>query len=207
MYQVKNKSYALIAVIYFIFYMFGFLLMGVLFKNNVSWYYLIYWFLFAVAILIVLFKDKKVENLGITKDNLFKNTMISISIIVISFIIGIFISDLSITKVLKALLYFLFYVSMVEEVVFRGFIQNYLLGLKINKKLIFIIGGIFFALIHLPFQMYVNNMVSINYVIQALPQLIFTFVFHIIMCYITYKRKDITIPIALHFALDFLQHI
>ncbi len=207
MYQVKNKSYALIAVIYFIFYMFSFLLMGVLFKNNVSWYYLIYWFLFAVAIVIVLFKDKKVENLGITKDNLFKNTMISISIIVVSFIIGIFISDLSITKILKALLYFLFYVSMVEEVVFRGFIQNYLFGLKINKKLIFIIGGIFFSLIHLPFQMYVNNMVSINYILTALPQLIFTFIFHFIMCYITYKRKDITIPIALHFALDFLQHI
>lgn len=40
-----------------------------------------------------------------------------------------------------------------------------------------------------------------------MPQLIFTFVFHLVMCFIIYKRKDILIPTALHFALDFVQAV
>ncbi len=64
-----------------------------------------------------------------------------------------------------------------------------------------------FSLTHLPFQMYVNNNISLTYIIEALPQLIFTFIFHLIMCFITYKRKDITIPTSLHYAIDYLQNV
>ena len=92
-----------------------------------------------------------------------------------------------------------------EEILFRGFIQNYLFGLKCNKYLVFLIGALMFSIMHLPFQMYKNNNVSLTYIIEALPQLVFCFTFHLIMCFITCKRKDITIPTALHYAIDYLQ--
>lgn len=57
---------------------------------------------------------------------------------------------------------------------------------------------------HIPFQMFVHNNDSINYLIQALPNLIETFVSHLIFCFIAYKSKDITIPIALHYSYDFI---
>ena len=207
MYKSKDKSYFLIAVIYWIIYMVGLLIMGVLYKNNISHYNIIYYILFAISILIVVLKDKRVNNLGFTKENIKQNLLISISLIAVTFIISVFISEYSLDKLLKVSLYYLFYISLVEEVIYRGFIQNYLFGLKANKYLIFIIGALLFSFTHLPFQMYVNNNVSLNYIIEALPQLLFCFTFHLIMCLITYKRKDITIPIALHYAIDYIQRI
>ena len=85
--------------------------------------------------------------------------------------------------------------------------QNYLFGLRLNRKIIYAIGAVFFALVHLPFQMFVNDMLSFSYIITAIPQLIFTFFLHLAMCFITYKRKDILIPVALHFALNFVQEV
>lgn len=207
MYKSKEKSYFLIAIIYWIIYMIGLLIMGVLYKNNIPNYNIIYYILFATSILIVLIKDKSIINLGFTKEKIKQNLLISIGLIVLTFVISIIIGKYSVVKLLKAALYYLFYISMMEEVIYRGFIQNYLFGLKINKYFAFIIGALLFSLMHLPFQMYVNNNVSLNYVIEALPQLLFCFMFHLVMCLITYKRKDITIPIALHYAIDYIQSV
>ena len=75
---------------------------------------------------------------------------------------------------------------------------------NVNKYLVFILGAIFFSFMHIPFQMFVHDNVSISYVIQAIPNLIETFISHFIFCFIAYKSKDITIPIALHYAYNFL---
>ncbi len=207
MYKEKNKIYFLIAIIYWLVYMIGLLLMGMLYKKGINYYNIIYWAISVIGILIVIIKDKNVINLGFAKEKLKTNLIISFVIIAIVFIISIIVGKYSILRLVKGSLYYLFYISLLEEILFRGFIQNYLFGLKCNKYLVFLIGALMFSLIHLPFQMYVNNNVSLTYIIEALPQLIFTFIFHLIMCFITYKRKDITIPTSLHYAIDYLQNV
>ncbi|MDE7399257.1 MAG: CPBP family intramembrane metalloprotease, partial [Oscillospiraceae bacterium] len=97
-----------------------------------------------------------------------------------------------------------FYIDAIEEILFRGLIQNYLFGFKLNKYVIFIIGALLFSFMHIPFQMFAHNNVSLNYLVKALPNLIETFIAHFTFCFIAYKRKDITISIALHYAYDFL---
>lgn len=207
MYKEKSKIYFLIAITYWLVYMIGLLLMGMLYRKGINYYNIIYWAISVIGILIAIIKDKNVINLGFTKEKLKMNLIISFVIIAIVFIISIIIGKYSILKLIKGSLYYLFYISLLEEILFRGFIQNYLFGLKCNKYLVFLIGALMFSLTHLPFQMYVNNNVTLNYVIEALPQLIFTFIFHLIMCFITYKRKDITIPTALHYTIDYLQNV
>ncbi len=187
--------------------MIGLLLMGMLYDKGISYYHIIYWVVSVIGILLVIIKDKNVINLGFTKERLKINLVISFVIIAIVFMISIIVGKYSILRLIKGSLYYLFYISLLEEILFRGFIQNYLFGLKCNKYPVFLIGALMFSLTHLPFQMYVNHNVSLNYVIEALPQLIFTFVFHLMMCFITYKRNDITIPTALHYAIDYLQNV
>lgn len=41
MYQKKNKTYAIIAILYFIAIIFGYLAMGVLYKRGIPYYYVI----------------------------------------------------------------------------------------------------------------------------------------------------------------------
>ena len=165
---------------------------------------IIYCSLFAVCILIALIKDKNIYNLGFGKEKIKINLIISIIIIVVTFIVIWAFSNLAFYEVLKQMLYYLFYIAAIEEIMFRGLIQNYLFGFKFNKYVIFIIGALLFAFMHIPFQMFVHNNVSLNYLAYAVPNLIETFISHIVFCFITYKRNDITIPIALHYAYDFL---
>ena len=207
MYKEKRKSYFLIAIVYWILYMIGLFVMGVLYKKGINNYNFIYWFISVIGILIVIIKDKNIMNLGFSKVKIKVNLIISVLIIITTFVISVIIGEYPIQSLIRGSLYYLFYISLLEEILFRGFIQNYLFGLKHNKYIIFIVGALLFSLTHLPFQMYVNNNVSLGYIFEALPQLIFCFAFHLIMCFIIHKRKDITIPTALHYAIDYLQNV
>lgn len=207
MYKEKSKSYFMIVIIYWIVYMIGLFIMGMLYKSGIKNYNFIYYLLFFIGIVIVLIKDRNIINLGFSKEKIKINLIVSTIIIFVTFIISIILGKYSLLKLLRVSFYYLFYVAFIEEILFRGFIQNYLFGLKVNRYLVFVIGALFFSLIHLPFQMYVNNNVSIAYIMEAMPQLVFCFIFHLIMCFITYKRKDITIPVSLHYAIDYLQSI
>lgn len=205
MYQSKDKSYGIIAIIYYCIYLLGLLLAGILYqKGFTSGMNIIYCALFAVGVLIALILDKNICNLGFGKEKLQINLIISLMIVVITFIVIWVFSEFTFDKLLKQMLYYLFYIAAIEEILFRGLIQNYLFGFKFNKYVIFIIGALLFSFMHIPFQMFVHNNVSLHYLVEALPNLIETFIAHFIYCFIAYKRKDITISIALHYAYDFL---
>lgn len=205
MYQSKNKSYGIIAVVYYFILFGGLLLAGLLYQKGITYgMNIIYCSLFVMGVLIAVIKDRNIYNLGFGKEKLRINLIISLFIIVITFIIICVFSDLAINKLLKQMLYYLFYIAAIEEILFRGLIQNYLFGFKLNKYVIFIIGALLFSFMHIPFQMFVHNNVSLHYVVEALPNLIETFLFHFLFCFIAYKRKDITISIALHYAYNFL---
>lgn len=207
MYQEKTKQYAAIGMGYYVLYLIGFLIMGVLYAQNVKWYSGVYISLFILAVAVVVIRDKSLVNIGITKSKLKENIAISAGIVIITVGVGIAISEYPLTTLIKAALFYLFYISTVEEVVFRGFIQNYLFGLKMNKYLIFALGGLFFSLMHIPFQYYLSGVSFSEYILYSYPQLIFTFVFHLAMCFVAYVRKDIIVPIGLHFAWDFVANV
>lgn len=205
MYQPKEKSYGIIAVIYYCIYLLGLSLAGVLYQKGVTFgMNLIYYVLFAVGILIALIKDRNIYNLGFGKEKLRINLIISLIIVVITFVVILIFSNLAFHQLLGQMFYYLFYIAAIEEILFRGLIQNYLFGFKLNKYVIFIIGALLFSFMHVPFQMFVHNRVSLYYLAEALPNLIETFTAHFIFCLIAWKRKDITIAIAVHYAYDFL---
>ena len=205
MYQSKNKSYGIIAIIYYCIFWIGLLLAGILYQKGITYgMNIIYCSLFAAGVLIALIKDKNICNLGFGKEKLKTNLIISMIIVVVTFIVIWIFSDLTFIDLIKQMFYYLFYIAAIEEILFRGLIQNYLFGFKMNKYVIFIIGALLFSFIHIPFQMFVHNNVSLYYLVEALPNLIETFTAHFIYCFIAYKRKDITIPIALHYAYNFL---
>ncbi len=207
MYQTKKKNYAIIAIVYFVAMIFGYLIMGVLYKCGVEYYSVIQWLLLIAAVLIAIIKDKSVVNLGFTRKKIKWNVLFAGVIIAAAIVFAFLFTDRSTNIIIRAVFYYLIFIAFQEEVVFRGFLQNYLFGLNVNRKITYTIGAVMFALMHLPFQMFVNDMVSLSYVIVAMPQLIFTFLFHLLMCFITYKRNDILIPTALHFAIDFVQAV
>ena len=118
-----------------------------------------------MGVLIALIKDKNIYNLGFGIEKLRINLIISLIIVVVTFIVIWVFSDLAFNSLLKQMLYYLFYIAAIEEILFRGLIQNYLFGFRLNKYVIFIIGALLFSFMHIPFQMFVHNNVSWNYLI------------------------------------------
>ena len=205
MYQSKNKSYGIIAIIYYCIFWGALLLAGLLYQKGFTYgMNIIYCSLFGMGVLIALIKDKNIHNLGFGKEKLRMNLIISLIIVVITFVVIWIFSDLTFHNLVKQMLYYLFYIAAIEEILFRGLIQNYLFGFKLNKYVIFTIGALLFSFMHIPFQMFVHNNVSLHYLVEAIPNLIETFISHFVYCFIAYNRKDITIPIALHYAYNFL---
>lgn len=205
MYQFKKKSYGIIAVIFYGIYFCGLFLAGILYQKGVmSGMNIIYCALFAVGVLIVLIKDGNIDNLGFGKDKLRINLIISLIIVAITFIVVLVFSNLAFKKLIKQMFYYLFYIAAIEEILFRGLIQSYLFGFKLNKYVIFVIGALLFSFMHVPFQMFVHNNVSLHYLVEAIPNLIETFIGHFVYCFIAYKRRDITLSIAVHYAYNFL---
>ena len=181
--------------------------MGIMYKNDIPCYFLINLILIIAAVLTVILKDKSLINLGFSNKKIGRNLLAAFSVIAVSVSLAFIVGSLPANKILKGTAYFLFYIALPEEMIFRGFLQNYLFGLKTDRKLIFIICALMFSFMHLPFQMYVNGNPSFSYFLESAPQLIFTFLLHLIMCFITKKTGDIIIPVSLHFALDFIQEV
>lgn len=204
MYQKREERCFVIALLYYAAYMLGLLLMGILVSRQVTGYNIIEYLLFGAAIAIVLKRDRSFRPLGFGGEKWKVNLIISAAIVAAAFIAGWVLFDSPLPHLLKVLVYYLFYIALIEEVVFRGMLQSYLFGLKAKKSVVYCLGALMFSLSHLPFQMYLHGDVSLGYVVNALPQLIFTFFFHLLMCFITKKRGDILIPTALHFANNFL---
>ena len=109
MYKEKNKTYSLIAIVYWIIYMLGFLIMGVLYKNGIHNYNVIYWTIAIAGILIVIIKDKSITNLGFTKEKLKINLIIAFSIIILSFIISVIVGKYTLLRLIRGSLYFFLY--------------------------------------------------------------------------------------------------
>ncbi len=123
MYKNKDKNYAVIAIIYYVLFILGYILMGILYKCGVKYYSLIQWLFLIIAIVIVLIKDNGILNLGFSKENLKLNLLFSGVIVAISIIFAFLYTERSDSVIAKAVLYYLFYIAFQEEVIFRGFIQ------------------------------------------------------------------------------------
>lgn len=206
MYERCDGIYARIGITYWCAYMVGLFFMGIMYEKQQP-FQLIYLLFFALLILTAFLINRKeaFQLLGFGGKKLKTDCIISICIVTVVFLISVFSRKDMAFELLKTSLYFLFYIGAVEEIIFRGFIQNCLFGLKARMTTIFIIGAVFFSLMHLPFQMYVHHNVSLTYIVQAFPQLIYTFLFHLFTCFLTYKRGNILIPIALHYTLNYME--
>ena len=160
------------------------------------------WLVPAVAAVIAWKKDRSLVVLGFGKGHLRTDAVILTAWLAVSFCIGLFVMQKPYPGIWQEACYYLFMVALCEEVLYRGFLQNYLFGLPYPKQICCLIGAGMFAASHLPFYLQVNGFHPI-----FLVQLGITFISHLVFCYIGEKRNNLLIPIAIHFSQDFLQMI
>ena len=160
------------------------------------------WQVPAAAAVIAWKRDRSLVVLGFGKGHLRTDAVILTAWLAVSFCIGLFVMQKPYPEIWPEACYYLFAVALCEEVLYRGFLQNYLFGLPYPKQICCLIGAGMFSASHLPFYLQVNGFHPI-----FLVQLGITFVSHLVFCYIGEKRNNLLIPIVIHFSQDFLQMI
>jgi membrane protease YdiL (CAAX protease family) len=91
---------------------------------------------------------------------------------------------------------------LIEELIFRGYIQTRLVGFFKHKITGIILTGILFALMHIPFQIAVSNMSFLEFIKINYPHLLLTFFYHMIFSLLYYKFNNIAAPTIFHFFLN-----
>lgn len=110
---------------------------------------------------------------------------------------------ISINKILFLAIYFLF-VSVSEEIIFRGYIGTRLNGLIKNKYVTLVLTGILFVVMHFPYRMIAANISLCDFDIGWLINL---FIFHLVMSFIYMKTNSIFGSIIPHWISDLAYEI
>jgi membrane protease YdiL (CAAX protease family) len=171
---------------------------------------IIYTLLIAVYLLI---RKQPLSSIGLSRKNL-KNSFLvglyySVLFTVAFLILHLIKDDFRIVTdgeiILKKSLYFVFFVALFEEFVFRGFINSRLRGLVKNKYLAMIVASVLFSLLHMPFNsMYFAGSFGHYLKMQGAYHLILCFL-HLFFTYLFNRYQNLAASTVFHFVYNFIQ--
>ena len=154
----------------------------------------------AAAAVISYLSNHDFKDLGFYPKHLKQDSIVMCCMLVIELLIGVYMFRMSWAHAIRSWLYYVFWIAMQEEIIYRGFIQSHLFSPRINRKVSYLIGAALFAASHIPYQMQIRSWDGL-----FTAQLCITFFVHLLYCWIIEKRGNICIPWALHVAADFLE--
>lgn len=224
-----SKRNGILSLVYFVYlmgflYFFGYLWFQTDGINGISSHfsnrYVFKWVLYLpVAVLqllpvmiLVRAEKRPLSSIGITKANLLKSVLIGLAAAVpfnVPQLYGILTGSRSLTlsgeNALLELLYFLFLIALVEEIIFRGYLQTRIHGLLRSKTAAVLVVALLFSLMHIPFQMAKAHMSLGEFVANDWVHLLVTGVLHVFFVLVYSRTKNIVAPSLAHGLQDFLQ--
>ncbi len=169
--------------------------------------------LVVLCLALVLIRKEKPASIGLTRVKAVKSIVVGCVLGVI--IVGAnnamnMVQGRSLAPLHDMALDFVYYmavISLAEEVIFRGYIQTRLYGLVKNPVAAIMLGGIFFMLMHIPFQMGYAQMGWLAYIQLNSITLILTFFWHILFDFLYRKYNTIYTPAIFHGFLNWSNHL
>lgn len=209
-----NKKDAIWAFGVYILVMISYYIMGVLYSDkNVYLGYQINVALAVICVIIVLIRKQKLKSIGFDKIEIKKSfvfgIVLALFIFLVDFIPGYLAGYemLPLAKLFSNFLYYFFIIALVEEIVFRGFIQTRIYGIIKNPILSILVTAFLFMTMHIPFQMGAAHVGVITYISTYFISLFITFLWHIVFNFMYAKYNSIAAPTIFHAVLDWANYL
>lgn len=151
------------------------------------------------VVTITYLQNHDLKDLGFYPKHLKQDGIVMCCVLIIELLIGVYLFHMSWESAIHRWLYYIFWIALQEELVYRGFIQSLLFLPRINRKASYLNGAAMFAASHIPYQMQIRPWDALFTV-----QICIAFLWHLAYCWIIEKRDNICIPLAIHVATDFL---
>jgi membrane protease YdiL (CAAX protease family) len=167
--------------------------------------------LMAIVLLVVRIRKQKLSTVGFTFHNFKRALIVGTATGLIFSVCGNIIPTIlsggewtGWDSILWNFFYMLINIALIEELVFRGYIQTRLYGVFKSDVSSIIVGGLLFMGSHIPFQLFNRNggniieFISGNYL-----WLFSTFVIHLFFNFLYRKYNSLTASTASHFLMNF----
>ena len=212
-----GKADAFIAIVLFALYCIDMAVSGIL-VNYVSTNQITYigglTNLVFVGIVLLTLKIRRqgIETIGLRKGNIKLSLIMGITLAVILFfcncLSNILFEEQSFIPIKEIMIYILYFftVGLVEEVMFRGYIETRLHGYTKRIYIDVLLTGILFLLMHFPFRMVAYNM-SFWDLITNLRYMLDLFITHLILSFIRIKSDCLYGAIIPHWISDLAYRI
>lgn len=109
----------------------------------------------------------------------------------------------NVSELVWSLLYQLICIALVEELIFRGFIQTRIQQLIHRKWVSVAVVGLMFAAMHIPFQMMRSQMTLVEFIVHDLRHLVTTFILHAYYVYLYRRSNGVVAPTIAHAIANF----
>ncbi len=209
-----NRKDAIIAIIIYLVIMMAYYIMGLIYMKkglyigievNVG--------LAILCFLAIKLRKQSLSSIGFTKRNFKKSMLLGLIlglIVLIANNLGNVIGGneiRSLSILMEKFVYFLLVIALVEEIIFRGYLQTRIYGIIKKRIPSILIISFLFMIMHIPFQMGYANMNFITYIANNWITLCFTFLWHIIFNFLYMKYNSIIAPTIFHGFLDWSNYI
>ena len=209
-----KASDSIIALVFYTVLLFSYLALGILYvKKGVYFGIYVNLFLTLICIGIVLLRKQKLSTIGLTLKNMKKSVLWGLifgGVILFVKIIPPVLAGRKLTGLNEILyngFYYFIVIAFVEEIVFRGYLQTRLYGIIKSDVLAVVIGGLLFSVMHIPFQMYNQNVGLLVYLKKNCLSLLLVFLWHIVFNFLYRKNNSLAAPTIMHGIMDFSSYI
>lgn len=171
--------------------------------------------IFSVICIVSAWKDKKgLSSIGFSKEGAGKSCVAGFACSAVIVLLNGVLPGILNGKLLTSagesfsrLLYFLFIIALPEEIIFRGYIMTRLEGVRTSRQAV-LLSGLFFMLIHIPYQYVVSGMGFISYLLNGnLVTLAMTFVWHLVFCFIFKRTGSLYGVVLFHGVMDWSNYL
>lgn len=204
-----ERKDGILAIVSYILIMLLYYVMGVVYaKQNLYLGYYANFFLATFCIIFVLIRKQSIKSIGFNRKNLLKSMLLGLILSSVLLIINLMSGILGgyqfdiVSILLQKFGYYFFVIALVEEIIFRGFIQTRIYGITKNSVFAIMVVGFMFMTIHIPFQMGVAKMGLLTFIVNNYITLLFTFVWHFVFNFLYSKYNSIVAPTIFHTFMD-----
>ena len=203
-----------VAIVYYLFLLVAYYILGVILeKKDVYLGYHVNIILIILLLLCVVIRKQKFESIGFGKDNIKKSFRLGLVtaglVFFMSFIPGVLSGKTlnSVSELLSNFVYYLFVIALVEEIIFRGFIQTRIYGMIKKPALAILVVAFMFMTMHIPFQMARAEMGVVTFITNNYITLIFQFSWHVVFNIMYAKYNSIIAPTIFHTILNWSNYL
>lgn len=171
-------------------------------------------FYFLIVGYVIGVRKQSFESIGFGQKNMIKSIKLGLAVSLIFVVITVSSAMVQSALLFKPLgfigygvFYYLLEIGLLEELMFRGFLQTRLLPFFKRRFISIAIVGVLFMLMHVPFQMGIRDMGFIEYVRYDYVHLLLTLVYHFMFTFLYLKYRHIAAPAIVHFFMNFTSGI